>query len=129
MVQFDILSGKQAGTRTVTRCFPFRIGRAPGNELQLADDGVWDRHLTVEFNPQSGFSLATAPEALATVNGAPVQKTVLRNGDVITAGSVRIQFWLAAARQGSLRLRENFVWALLVLVTLGQFALLYWLIR
>ena len=129
MVQFDILSGKQAGTRTVTRGFPFRIGRAPGNELQLADDGVWDRHLTVEFDPQSGFSLATAPEALATVNGAPVQKTVLRNGDVIMAGSVKIQFWLAAALQGSLRLRENFVWALLALVTLGQFALLYWLIR
>ena len=129
MVQFDILSGKQAGTRAVARCFPFRIGRAPGNELQLTDDGVWDRHLTLEFDPQSGFSLATAPEAIATVNGAPVQKTVLRNGDVITAGSVRIQFWLAAARQGSLRLRENFVWALLALVTLGQFVLLYWLIR
>jgi pSer/pThr/pTyr-binding forkhead associated (FHA) protein len=129
MVQFNILSGKQAGTQTVARCFPFRIGRAPGNELQLADDGVWDRHLTVEFDPQSGFSLVTAPEALATINGAPVQKTVLRNGDVITAGSVRIQFWLAAARQGSLRLRENFVWVLLALVTLGQFALLYWLVR
>jgi pSer/pThr/pTyr-binding forkhead associated (FHA) protein len=129
MVQFNILSGKQAGTQTVVRCFPFHIGRAPGNELQLADDGVWDRHLTVEFDPQSGFSLVTAPEALATINGAPVQKTVLRNGDVITAGSVRIQFWLAAARQGSLRLRENFVWVLLALVTLGQFALLYWLVR
>jgi hypothetical protein len=54
---------------------------------------------------------------------------VLRNGDTITTGSVKIQFWLAAARQGSLRLRENFVWALLGLVTLGQFALLYWLVR
>lgn len=129
MVQFDILSGKQAGAHAVARRFPFRIGRAAGNELQLEDDGIWDQHLTVEFNPQSGFSLTTAPEALATVNGTMVQNMILRNGDTITAGSVKIQFWLAAARQGSLRLRENFVWALLALVTLGQFALLYWLIR
>lgn len=129
MVQFDILSGKQAGTRAVARRFPFRIGRAAGNELQLEDDGIWDQHLTLEFNPQSGFSLTTAPEAIATVNGITVQNMILRNGDTITAGSVKIQFWLAAARQGSLRLRENFVWALLALVTLGQFALLYWLIR
>jgi pSer/pThr/pTyr-binding forkhead associated (FHA) protein len=129
MVQFNILSGKKAGTRTVGRHFPFRIGRAADNELQLEDDGVWDQHLTVEFNPQSGFNLTTAPEALATVNGATVQTMVLRNGDTITTGSVKIQFWLAAARQGSLRLRENFVWALLALVTLGQFALLYWLVR
>jgi pSer/pThr/pTyr-binding forkhead associated (FHA) protein len=129
MIQFNILSGKKAGTRTVARHFPFRIGRAVGNELQLEDDGVWDQHLTVEFNPQSGFNLITAPEALATVNGVTVQTMVLRNGDTITTGSVKIQFWLAAARQGSLRLRENFVWALLGLVTLGQFALLYWLVR
>ena len=129
MVQFDILSGKKAGTRAVARRFPFRIGRAPGNELQLEDDGVWDQHLAVEFDPQSGFKLKTAPNALATVNGASFQNMALRNGDTITAGSVKIQFWLAAARQGSLRLRENFVWALLALVTLGQFTLLYWLIR
>jgi hypothetical protein len=129
MVQFDILSGKKAGTRAVARRFPFRIGRAPGNELQLEDDGVWDRHLAIEFHVPSGFSLATAPEALATVNGGPVQNVVLRNGDTIMAGSVKMQFWLAAARQGSLRLRENFVWALLALVIFGQFALLYWLIR
>jgi pSer/pThr/pTyr-binding forkhead associated (FHA) protein len=129
MIQFNILSGKKAGTPTVARHFPFGIGRAPGNELQLVDEGVWNRHLTVEFDPQSGFRLATAPDALATVNGEPVQSVVLRNGDTITAGSVKLQFWLAAARQGSLFARESFVWALLAFVTLGQFALLYWLAR
>jgi pSer/pThr/pTyr-binding forkhead associated (FHA) protein len=113
----------------VARRFPFRIGRAPGNELQLEDDGVWDQHLAIEFQPQAGFNLTTAATALVTVNAQPVQKVLLRNGDTITAGSVKIQFWLAAARLGGLRLRENFVWALLVLVTLGQFALIYWLIR
>ena len=128
MIQLHILSGKKAGTQTVARRFPFRIGRAPANELQLEDDGVWDQHLTVEFQPESGFNLATAPDALATVNGEPVQNTFLRNGDTITVGSVKLRFWLAAATQGSLRVREGFVWTLLALVTLGQFVLLYWLL-
>jgi pSer/pThr/pTyr-binding forkhead associated (FHA) protein len=129
MIQFSILSGKQAGTQTVARRFPFRIGRAAGNDLQLEDDGIWDHHLTLEFQPAAGFHLTTAPSALATVNGEPVQNVILRNGDTITAGSVKIQFWLAAAKQGSLAARESFVWALLGLVTLGQLALIYWLIR
>ena len=129
MIQLHILSGKKAGTQTVARHFPFHIGRAPANELQLEDDGVWDQHLTLEFQPQSGFNLSTAPNALATVNGEPVQHTTLRNGDTIAFGSVKLQFWLAAATQGSLRVREGFFWTLLALVTLGQFVLLYWLVR
>jgi len=40
-----------------------------------------------------------------------------------------LQFWLAAARQRGLRLRELFVWTLVIAVTAGQFALIYWLIR
>jgi pSer/pThr/pTyr-binding forkhead associated (FHA) protein len=129
MVQFDILSGKKAGAQPAARHFPFHIGRAAGNELQLEDDGVWDRHLTMEFDRQKGFTLATAPNALTTVNGEPVQTVILRNGDIITVGSVKLQFWLAAARQPGMRLREALVWTLLMAVTALQFALIYWLIR
>ena len=129
MVQINILSGKKAGAQLAARRFPFHIGRAAGNELQLDDDGVWDQHLTMGFNRQQGFALAIAPNALATVNGEPVQAAVLRNGDIIVLGSARLQFWLAAARQNSLRLREAFVWFLLVAVTAVQFALIYWLVR
>ena len=128
MIQLNILSGKKAGTQAVARHFPFRVGRATDNELQLADEGVWDRHFNIEIEA-AGFMLTTAPDVLAAVNGETVQAVGLRNGDTITAGSVRIRFWLAAAPQGSLRLRENFVWALLLGITLGQFTLLYWLIR
>jgi pSer/pThr/pTyr-binding forkhead associated (FHA) protein len=129
MIQLSILSGSKAGTQTVARRFPFRIGRTAENELQLEDDGVWDRHLTLEFQPQSGFNLTTVGNALATVNGESVQNQLLRNGDTITAGSVKIQFWLAAARQGSLATRESFVWALMAGVTAGQMALIYWLLK
>lgn len=129
MIQLGILSGKQAGTQSVARHFPFHVGRAADNELRLDDDGIWDRHLTIEFDRESGFTLTIAPQALATVNGKPVRQAILRNGDAITVGSVKVQFWLAAARQGSLRLREGFFWLLLALITAGQFVLLYWLAR
>jgi hypothetical protein len=129
MIQLNILSGKQAGTHKVARHFPFSVGRAAGNELQLQDDGVWDQHLGIGFEPRLGFNLITAPNALVTVNGEPAQTLILRNGDIISVGSVKLQFWLAAARQGGLRARESFVWTLLALITLGQFVLLYWLVR
>jgi pSer/pThr/pTyr-binding forkhead associated (FHA) protein len=125
MVQFNILSGKKTGAQSAARHFPFRIGRAPGNELQLDDEGIWDRHLIVEFDRHKGFTLTTAPNALAAVNSDPVQTTTLRSGDIITIGSARLQFWIAAVRQRSLRLREAFVWVLLTAVTAGQFLLIY----
>jgi hypothetical protein len=124
MIQLDILSGKKAGFQSAVRHFPFCIGRAAQNDLQLEDDGVWDRHLVLEFQKQDGFKLATCASALAAVNGETVQEKILRNGDTITIGSAKLQFWLAAARQRGLRLRENFVWALLICVTLGQLALI-----
>jgi pSer/pThr/pTyr-binding forkhead associated (FHA) protein len=128
MIQLNVLSGKAAGNQTVARHFPFRIGRAAQNDLQLDDDGIWDQHLTLEFQKPEGFRLTTSGDALAAVNNEPVRDKILRNGDTITAGSVKIQFWLAAARQRSLRLGENFVWALLLGVTIGQLVLIYWLI-
>jgi pSer/pThr/pTyr-binding forkhead associated (FHA) protein len=129
MIQLNILSGKKAGTQPVARHFPFHIGRAAGNDLQLDDDGIWDQHLALEFQKHEGFKLATAANALATVNSQPIQNIILRNGDTIIIGLVKLQFWLAAARQRGLRLREGFVWALLVFVTVSQIALIYWLIR
>ncbi|HUA69016.1 MAG TPA: FHA domain-containing protein [Candidatus Saccharimonadales bacterium] len=129
MVQFKILSGKKAGAQPVARHFPFRIGRAAANNLQIEDDGVWDQHAVLEFHKHEGFKLVTTANALAAVNGESVQDKILRHGDIITLGSAKLQFWLAAARQRGLRTREFFVWALLILVTLGQFLLIYRLLQ
>ena len=127
MIQLEVLSGKQAGSRKVVRHFPFHLGRAADNDLQLDDDGIWDRHLALGFQ-DGGFNLAVAPGALAAVNGRPFQNQTLRNGDVITLGSAKLQFWLAAVRQRGLRRRELFVWALLAVVVAAQFMLIYWLL-
>ena len=129
MIQLQILSGKMAGDTHVVRRFPFHIGRAAENELPLQDDGVWDRHLTLEFQREQGIILHTGDNAFAAVNEQPQTSARLRNGDVISFGSAKIQFWLAAPRQRGLRLRELSVWLLLAAVTAFQFFLIYRLIR
>ena len=129
MIHLNVLSGKKAGAQSAAGHFPFRIGRAPGNELQLNDDGIWDQHLTLEFDRQHGFRLAAAPNALIAINGRPAQTAILRSGDIITIGSAKLQFWIVAARQRSLQLREASVWLLLAAVTVGQLMLIYRLLR
>ncbi len=129
MIQLKILSGQTAGDTLVVRRFPFRIGRAPENDLRLEAPGVWDQHLTLEFDPSAGFRLHAAPDACATINAEPEQSARLRNGDVIAFGSAKIQFWLAAPLQRGLRLREFSVWLLLAGITAFQFFLIYRLLK
>lgn len=129
MVQLRILSGKMAGDIQVVRHFPFCIGRSAENDLRLDEPGVWDRHLTLGFQKPEGFTLATAPQAFAAVNDQPQTATRLHNGDVISFGSAKIQFWLAPARLRGLRLRELFVWFLLAAIAAVQVTLIYLLVR
>jgi pSer/pThr/pTyr-binding forkhead associated (FHA) protein len=129
MVQLKILSGKQAGTAWIARRFPVRIGRSPDADLRSEESGVWDQHLQLDFKPAAGLVLTAQPEALATVNGQSVQQAVLRNGDAIQIGSLKLQFWLSETRQRGLRFREGLTWASLALISLGQVAIIYWLVR
>jgi predicted component of type VI protein secretion system len=129
MIQLRILSGKKAGTSWVARRFPVRVGRSAAADLQLEEAGVWDEHFRIALNPGAGFVLETQPDALVTTNGQPLQRAVLRNGDTIEIGSLKMQFWLDEPRQSGLRVYEGLVWALIVLVSLGQVALIYLLLH
>jgi pSer/pThr/pTyr-binding forkhead associated (FHA) protein len=129
MVQLKILSGKKAGAVWVARRFPVRVGRSAASELQLEEDGVWDEHFQINFDPAAGFLLATRPDAHVTVNGQPAQNVLLRNGDLLEIGSLKLQFWLAESRQRALLAREAFLWAIVTAVFLSQIALIYWLIE
>ena len=129
MVQLKVLSGKKAGTIWMARRFPVRIGRAAGADLQLDESGVWDQHLQLDLSPGEGFVLSAQPNTLASVNGQAVRQALLRNGDAIDVGSVKMQFWLGETRQGGLRFREGLTWAGIAIVTLGQVGLVYWLLR
>lgn len=129
MFQLKVLSGKKAGTVWVARRFPVRIGRAAAADLQLEESGVWDQHLKLDLSPEEGIVLSAQPNALATVNGQPAHRVVLRNGDAIDVGSLRMQFWLSEARQAGLSFREGLTWAGITAVSLGQVGLIYWLLH
>lgn len=128
MVQLRILSGAKAGGFQAVRRFPFHVGRAADNDLCLDATGVWDHHFVLDLRRNEGFTLQTSDQAFTAINDQPQASARLRNGDIISFGSAKVQFWLAGPAQRGLRIRELFVWALLILVTLGQFTLLYFLL-
>lgn len=125
MVQLEILSGKTAGSVRSARRFPFTIGRGSKCHLQLEEDGVWDKHATLKLRRGEGFIIEAEQNALLSVNNEPATKTLLRNGDLLVMGSVSARFWLAPPRQRGLSTRELFVWALVILITAAQLAVIY----
>jgi pSer/pThr/pTyr-binding forkhead associated (FHA) protein len=116
------------GTSWVSRRFPIRIGRSPNSDLRLEEVGVWNEHAVLQLDPARNFSLIAQPEAIVRVNGKPTSQAVLRNGDTIELGVVRLQFWLEPARQRGLRLVEVFTWVAFAAVTLGEVILIYTLL-
>lgn len=129
MVQLQFLSGKKAGTVAVANRFPWTVGRLAASDFRLEDPGVWERHLVFNLRFPDGFILNVQPDALAAVNGQRVQEVLLRNGDLIEIGPIKILFWLSETRQMSLRAREILTWLSLGLLSLGQVGLIYWLLR
>jgi predicted component of type VI protein secretion system len=128
MVQLKILSGKKAGSSWDARHFPVRIGRSGDSDLQLEEAGVWDEHLKISLAAAEGFLVETQANAIASINGKPIQHAALRNGDTIEIGSVKLQFWLSEAPQRGQAVREAFVWAMISLVCAAQIGLVYWLL-
>jgi hypothetical protein len=67
--------------------------------------------------------------ALATVNGSPVQTAPLKSGDLVDFGVVKLRFSLSAARQRSQRWREIALWVGLGLIFGVQVAIIYLLLE
>jgi predicted component of type VI protein secretion system len=128
MVQLQILSGKKAGAQFTASRLPLQIGRAAGADLSLEEPGVWPRHFQIARQGRDLVCQAEA-EALLSVNGIQVDQAVLRSGDVISIGALKIQFALSPVRQSSQRWRESLTWAALALLCLGQVVLIYRLMR
>lgn len=129
MFQLNILSGKRAGTIVVARRFPFRAGRDPGADLPIEEPGVWDQHLEFDFISDKGILLSSHPEAPAIVNGSRVSESLLKNGDTIEIGALKMRFWLSEIAMRPQAFREGLTWVALAVLFLGQFALMYWLSR
>ena len=125
MFQLKILSGKMAGHITVARRFPFQIGRHATADLTLEEPGVWERHAQIEFIPGEGFRMNADGTALVIINGTAQTSALLRNGDVLDLGGVKLQFWLKDPRQSDQRLHAALVWGGIAAFLLGQAALIW----
>ena len=119
MVQLQILTGTKAGTQFTTSRFPVQIGRSPEADVTLEEPGVWPLHLQIERHGTDLICQAQ-PNALLYLNGTQTDHAVLRGGDIISVGALKMQFALSPVRQSSLRWRETLVWAGLTLLCLGQ---------
>ena len=128
MVQLHILSGGSAGAKFDGSRLPVTIGRSDQSDVSLDDPGVWPSHCRIDWLPE-GLVLEVEPDALASVNGEPVPRSLLRNGDLITLGGVTMRFSLSPVRQTSAVLREWLTWIALGALCLGQVAAIYWLNR
>lgn len=73
--------------------------------------------------------LEVEPDALASVNGVPMLRALLRSGDMITLGGVTLRFSLSPVQQSSVALREWLTWIGLGALCLGQAAAIYWFNR
>lgn len=127
MVLLKVLTGSRAGSSHTARDFPLTVGRSAASLLRLEDPGVWENHLRLDLKFPDGFLLTLQPNAHATVNGQPFTATLLRNGDLIEFGAVKLQFWLAKAEQIRLAWREWLTWLALAALVAAQIALIYWL--
>jgi pSer/pThr/pTyr-binding forkhead associated (FHA) protein len=128
VVQLQLLNGNRSGTVFRSAHFPIRAGRAPESDLPLDEPGVWQRHFLIDWRAE-GLVLEAESEALLAVNDTPVQRALLRNGDIITLGALKIRFSLTPVRQSSLAPREWLTWIALAALCLAQIALVYELIR
>ena len=130
MVELRLLSGNTdtADCAYLVRRFPCTIGRSSHADLRLEHAGVWDRHLNIELAPE-GFIVVSLPEAHTALNGQPVERASLRNGDIIDAGAAKLQFWLAEPTQRSLRFREMSTWIGLGFLCVVEVVVVYLLVR
>src|SRR5271163_4001766 len=105
MVQLQILSGRRAGAKFDGSSLPMTVGRSEHSDVSLDEPGVWPSHCKIHWQPE-GLVLEVEPDALASVNGVPMPRALLRNGDTITLGGVTLRFNLSPLQQSGLAWRE-----------------------
>jgi len=129
VVHLNLLNGKAAGLEHSTRRFPLTIGRSTDCQFRVVEEGVWDHHAEIQLHQSREFVLSAGENASVTLNGNPVTKAVLRNGDLMQLGGARIHFSLSPPVSRGLKLRETLTWIGLGLLFVSQLVTIYWLVN
>lgn len=69
------------------------IGRAPQNEVVIEDPAISAKHVVIEMVDADAVLEDCESTNGTKVNGQPVRKHFLRDGDVIELGHYKIRFW------------------------------------
>ena len=124
MVRLHVVAGNRSGFCFSSSRLPIRVGRASDNDLTLDDPGIWPMHFSIA-REKNDLTIHVGPDALLSINSEPVQKALLRNGDVISIGSIKLQFGFTPVRQTSLIWRERATWAALAVLAFSEIAVAY----
>ena len=118
MIQLTIRSENSADEMVSVRRFPFSVGRHASADLRSSASGIWDEHFQLDYRSSEGIVLVPGNGGKTSVDSHPIEgPTVLRNGAVISAGSLRIQLNIADPEIRSYRYREFLTWG--TVATLG----------
>lgn len=91
--KWTIVGGAMAGTVRLMTETHFTIGRSPDCQFVIVNDPKCSRrHANVDCDADGCEITSLNPENMVAVNGSPMQKARLQDGDVVTIGSTQIQF-------------------------------------
>lgn len=127
MVKFRFLTGKMAGHSIEASHFPFTLGRSAKMDFRIEEPGVWDEHAELRLEADDAFALTLKGGAKGSVNGHPIEKANLRNGDTVELGGAKLQFYLAETRLKDWSWPERMLWGFVGLVVISQVLLFYWI--
>ncbi len=119
MIELIEIGDRKSGRRFQSDAAPIRLGRRAGLDIVLPDPGVFDLHAEIGMDAEGWYTLRSTGPAIVSVNDHPVQQHRLRNGDVMSLGSAKLQFSIRTAPQKSMRRYEYAVWILFAAVLGG----------
>ena len=125
MIRLNIIAGQRAGRSYLGKQFPLVLGRGARADVILEDDGVWDRHATLDLDRVGRFKLRAESGAMLVVNGVALPETELKSGDVLDLGGARVRFSFSETQLRSQAAREWATWVGVGLLCLGQVLLIY----
>ena len=112
MIRLEVCEPRGLATSHLVARFPCAIGRGVSCHLRMEAPGVWDRHAEIGLDPEAGFHVTATGAGALSVNGEPINRSRIRNGDRLTLGGLVLRFWLAPVRARSHRTGEYVFWGL-----------------
>ncbi len=98
--RLEILDGADKGKSYAFDRAEITVGRIAENDLVLADPGLSRKHLSIR-KEKNAYLLKDLGSSNGTrLNGKSILEKVLRSGDLIGTGNVKIRFQIVTAKEG-----------------------------